>query len=176
VTIGLCSWFRGHVRPAASGRPTIYELNAAGRKQSPRELARLAASNVSIVWHAARRELITMVVLEVVSGIGVAAEVVVGRHVAEAVLETQRSGAALAAVWPSAVSWPSSPPCWGLRASCCARQRMMTELTQRHAQDRMHSFLTRMADAITGPAGTADHSEATVRPTAAADRLAVESC
>jgi hypothetical protein len=80
--------------------PTIYEMNAAGPKQSPRELARLAVSSVSIVWDAARRELITMVALEVVSGIGVAAEVVVGRHVAEAVLQTQRSGGGLAAVWP----------------------------------------------------------------------------
>jgi hypothetical protein len=49
-------------------------------------------------------------------------------------------------------------------------------LLHRIAAATVHSFLTRMADAITGPAGTADHSEATVTPTAAADRLAVESC
>jgi ATP-binding cassette subfamily B protein len=118
--------------------PTIYEMNAAGPRQSPRELARLATSSVSIVWHAARRELITMVALEVLTGIGVAAEVVVGRHVAEAVLKTQRSGAGLAAVWPSAVTLAVITAVLGLAGIVVREtQRMMTELTQRHAQDRI---------------------------------------
>jgi ATP-binding cassette subfamily B protein len=118
--------------------PTIYELHAEGRKRSPRELARLAKSSVSIVWHAAPRELITMVALEVLTGIGVTAEIVVGRHVAEAVLATQRSGPGLAAVWPSAVTLAAITAVLGL-AGIAARetQRMMTELTQRYAQDRI---------------------------------------
>src|SRR5579863_1219828 len=118
--------------------PTIYEMNAEGRKQSPRELARLTTSSVSIVWHAARRELITMVALEVLSGIGVAAEVVVGRRVAETVLATQRSGAGLAAVWPSAVTLAVITAVLGLAGIVLREtQRMMTELTQRYAQDRI---------------------------------------
>lgn len=126
---------------SASGKragPTIYEMNAEGPRHSPRELARLATVSVSIVWHAARRELITMVALEVLTGIGVAAEVVVGRHVAEAVLETQRSGAGLAAVWPSAVTLAVIMAVLGLAGIVLREtQRMMTELTQRHAQDRI---------------------------------------
>ena len=118
--------------------PTIYEMNAAGPKQSLRELARLATSSVSIVWHAARRELITMVALEVLAGIGVAAEVVVGRHVAEAVLQSQSSGAGLAAVWPSAVTLAVITAVLGLAGIVLREtQRMMTELTQRYAQDRI---------------------------------------
>jgi ATP-binding cassette, subfamily B, bacterial len=118
--------------------PTIYEMNAAGPRHSPRELARLATSSVSIVWHAARPELITMVALEVLTGIGVAAEVVVGRHVAEAVLETQRSGVGLAAVWPSAVTLAVITAVLGLAGIVLREtQRMMTELTQRYAQDRI---------------------------------------
>ena len=126
---------------SASGKragPTIYEMNAAGPRQSPRELARLAASSVSIVWHAARRELITMAALEVLTGIGVAAEVVVVRHVAEAVLETQSSGTGLAAVWPSAVTLAVITAALGLGGIVLREtQRMMTELTQRYAQDRI---------------------------------------
>ena len=102
--------------------PTIYEMNAAGRRQSPRELARLAASSVSIVWQAARRELVTMAGLEVLSGIGVAGEVVVGRRVAEAVLETQGSGVGLGPCGLARSRWPSSRRCSGSRASCCARR------------------------------------------------------
>src|SRR5689334_22325258 len=118
--------------------PTIYEMNDAGPKQSPRELARLAVTSVGIVWHAARRELITMVALEVLTGIGVAVEVVVGRNVAEAVLETQRSGVGLAAVWPSAVTLAVITAVLGLAGIVLREtQRMMTELTQRHAQDRI---------------------------------------
>src|SRR3954469_19490075 len=44
-----------------------------------------------------------MAVLEVLSGVGVAVEVLVGRRVLKAVLSTRHSSAGLASVWPSAV-------------------------------------------------------------------------
>src|SRR6202167_2257783 len=90
--------------------PTIYELNAHGEKRSAREIPRLVAAGVAITWHAGRRELITMAVLELLSGVGVAAEVGVGRRVLEAILAPQRAGplpsgtgSGLAGVWPSGV-------------------------------------------------------------------------
>ena len=49
------------------------------------------AAGVGITWRAGRRELITMTVLEVLSGIGVALEVLVGQRVLEAVLSTQHT-------------------------------------------------------------------------------------
>jgi len=76
--------------------PTIYELNAGGQGRSARELPRLVGAGLTISWRAGRRELITMAVLELLSGIGVAAEVVVGRRVLEAVLGTQHTSAGLA--------------------------------------------------------------------------------
>jgi len=66
--------------------PTIYELNAQGEGRSARDVPRLVAAGLTICWRAGRRELITMGALEVLSGIGVAAEVVVGRRVLEAIL------------------------------------------------------------------------------------------
>jgi hypothetical protein len=90
--------------------PTIYELNAGREGRSAREIPRLVAAGLAITWHAGRRELITMAVLEVLSGVGVAAEVVVGRRVLEAILATQHAGSGSAGVasgwqgvWPSAV-------------------------------------------------------------------------
>jgi hypothetical protein len=53
--------------------PTIYELNARGEKRSAREIPRLVAAGVAITWHAGRRELTTMAVLELLSGAGVCA-------------------------------------------------------------------------------------------------------
>src|SRR5258708_39498438 len=64
--------------------PTIYELNASGEGRSSREIPRLVGAGLVITWRAGRRELITMTALEVLSGIGVAAEVVVGRRGAAA--------------------------------------------------------------------------------------------
>jgi hypothetical protein len=83
--------------------PTIYELNAHGQGRSAREMPRLVAAAVTICWRAGRRELITIALLEVVSGVGVAAEVIVGRRVLEAILVTQHTSAGLSSVWPSAV-------------------------------------------------------------------------
>src|SRR5260370_24549923 len=82
--------------------PTIYEVNASGEGRSAREIPRLVAAGLAITWRAGRRELITMAVLELLSGVGVAAEVVVGRRLLAAILATQHTTAGLASVWPSA--------------------------------------------------------------------------
>src|SRR5262249_62327876 len=88
---------------SADGRragPTIYELNAPGESRSPREVPRLVAAGLAITWRAGWRELIVMVALELISGIGVAAEVVVGRRTLAAILATQHAGAGVAGGLP----------------------------------------------------------------------------
>jgi ATP-binding cassette, subfamily B, bacterial len=122
--------------------PTIYELNAHGEQRSAREIPRLVAAGVGITWRAGPRELITMAALEVLSGVGVAAEVVVGRHVAEALLVTQpgvsNSGVSLSSVWPSAVLFGAITAVLGLAGVVLReQQRILTELTTRYAQDRI---------------------------------------
>jgi ATP-binding cassette subfamily B protein len=123
--------------------PTIYEMNSPGKGRSARELPRLVAAGVGITWRAGRRELITMAVLEVLSGIGVAVEVLVGRRVLEAVLSTQHTTAGLArsglhSVWPSAVLLGVITALLGLAGVVLReQQRMLSELTSRYAQDRI---------------------------------------
>ncbi len=120
--------------------PTIYELNARGESRSPRAMLRLVAAGVGITWRAGRRELATMTVLEVISGIGVAAEVVVGRRVLEALLLSQHSSASagLAGVWPSAVLFGVITAVLGMAGVVLReQQRMLSELTSRYAQDRI---------------------------------------
>ena len=128
--------------------PTIYELNAHGEQRSAREIPRLVAAGVGITWRAGRRELITIAALEVLSGVGVAAEVVVGRRVAEALLvTTQHAGsgssaglasAGLSSVWPSAVLFGVITAVLGLAGVILReQQRILTELTTRYAQDRI---------------------------------------
>jgi ATP-binding cassette subfamily B protein len=123
--------------------PTIYELNAHGEQRSAREIPRLVAAGVGITWRAGRRELITIAALEVLSGVGVAAEVVVGRRVAEALLVTTQhagsgSSAGLSSVWPSAVLFGVITAVLGLAGVILReQQRILTELTTRYAQDRI---------------------------------------
>ena len=52
--------------------PTIYEINAGGEGRSVRDMPRLVAAGLAITWRAGPRELVTMAVLELLSGIGIA--------------------------------------------------------------------------------------------------------
>jgi ATP-binding cassette subfamily B protein len=124
--------------------PTIYELNAHGEHRSPRELPQLVAAGLAITWRAGRRELIVIAVLELLSGVGVAAEVVVGRHLLEAILATQRTQPAqhaadgLASVWPSAMALGVITALLGLAGAVLReQQQLLSELTSRYAQDRI---------------------------------------
>lgn len=118
--------------------PTIYELNATGEGRSARDLPRLMAAGLGITWRAGRRELVTMMVLELLSGVGVAAEVVVGRRVLEALLLSQHTGAGLGSVWPSAVLLGVITAVLGLAGAVLReQQRILSELTSRYAQDRI---------------------------------------
>jgi ATP-binding cassette, subfamily B, bacterial len=118
--------------------PTIFELNASGEGRSSREIPRLVAAGLVITWRAGRRELMTMTALEVLSGIGVAAEVVVGRRVLEAILATQHASAGLASVWPSFALLAAITAVLGIAGVVLReQQRMLSELVSRHAQDRI---------------------------------------
>jgi len=128
--------------------PTIYELNAHGEQRSAREIPRLVAAGVGITWRAGRRELITIAALGVLSGVGVATEVVVGTCGAKALLvTTQHAGsgssaglasAGLSSVWPSAVLFGVITAVLGLAGVILReQQRILTELTTRYAQDRI---------------------------------------
>jgi ABC-type multidrug transport system fused ATPase/permease subunit len=127
--------------------PTIYELNSRGQRWSAREIPRLVAAGVALCWRAGRRELITIGVLELLSGVGVAAEVVVGRHVLQAILVAEHvvgsggstgSGGAWHSVWPSAALLGIITAVLGVAAAVQReQQRMLGELTSRYAQDRI---------------------------------------
>jgi ATP-binding cassette, subfamily B, bacterial len=131
--------------------PTIYELNSRGKRRSAREIPRLVAEGVAICWRAGRRELITLGVLELLSGAGVAAQVVVGRQVLQAVLVTEHAvgsggstelvgsgGGGLAGVWLSAALLGIITAVLGVAGAVqFERQRILSELTARYAQGRI---------------------------------------
>ncbi len=118
--------------------PTIYEMNNRGEGRSVRDLPRLVTAGVAITWQAGQRELIIITALEVLSGVGVAAEVIVGRRVLEALLATQHTSAGLATVWPSALLLGAITAVLGLAGAVLReQQRLLSELTSRYAQDQI---------------------------------------
>src|SRR5215470_9342125 len=118
--------------------PTIYELNSSGEGRSSREIPRLVAAGLGITWRAGRRELITMTALEMVSGIGVAAEVVVGRRVLEAILATRHTTGGLARVWPRFAVLAAITAVLGIAGVVLReQQRMLSELVARYAEGRI---------------------------------------
>jgi ATP-binding cassette subfamily B protein len=127
-------------RSSRGGRagPTTYELNASGEGRSLREVPRLVAAGLAITWRAGRRELIIMAALELLSGVGVAAEVVVGRRTLAAILSTQHTTAGAASIWPSAAALGGITALLGLAGAVLReQQRLLLELTSRYAQDRI---------------------------------------
>jgi ATP-binding cassette, subfamily B, bacterial len=113
-------------------------MNASPEARSGREMLRLVGAGLAITWRAGRHELITMTALEVLSGIGVAAEVVVGRRVLEAILATQHGSAGLASVWPSFAVLAAITAVLGMAGVVLReQQRMLSELTSRYAQDQI---------------------------------------
>jgi hypothetical protein len=71
-------------------------------------------------------------------GIGVAAEVVVGRRVLVTVLATQHMRAGLASGWPNFALLAAITAILGMAGVVLReQQRMLSELTSRYAQDRM---------------------------------------
>jgi hypothetical protein len=140
---------RGGGRAAGGKRtgPTIYDFHSRGKRRSAREIPRLAAAGVGICWRAGRRELITLGVLELLSGVGVAAEVVVGQQVLQAFLLTggaagsggsSGSGGGWNSVWPSAVLLGVITAVLGVVAAVQReQQRLLAELTSHYAQGRI---------------------------------------
>ena len=83
--VGACTCLADRSQAAASA-PGRRSTSSTPVVRAAR-LVRVAAG-LAITWRAGRRELITMAVLELLSGVGVAVEVIVGRRALEAILVT----------------------------------------------------------------------------------------
>jgi len=69
---------------------TIYDVRRLGSDRSRRELPRIVAGALRLVWAAGRRELATVLALEALGAIGLAGLVLLGREVLSSVLEADR--------------------------------------------------------------------------------------
>jgi len=91
-----------------------------------------------LVWRASPRQLSLLTVLQVLNGLGIAAQLLVGSRVVAAVLRADRLDLGVAAVAPSLVALLviSAVLSFG-NAIRTEVQRLLGEATSRHAQDRI---------------------------------------
>ena len=92
---------------SAEPRATVYDAFRQPQDRRLRRLPRVVASAFALVWQAARFELIAAIALQVVCGLGVAVQLIVGSGVLADILAADRQEARSPM---SCRAWASSSP------------------------------------------------------------------
>jgi ATP-binding cassette subfamily B protein len=124
-------------------RPTIDDVWRTADDHDLRRLPNLVSSAIGLVRQAAPRELLLSFALQLVTGLGVAVQLLLGRNVLKAVLDADRLGQGLSRVMPGLVALLAVTAV--LQFGGAARnelQRLLAELTGRHAQGRITDVAT----------------------------------
>jgi hypothetical protein len=90
---------------------TIYDVQSFRLDRPRRDLPRLVAGAVRLMWAAGRRELLTVVAAEALSAVALAATVLLDREVLAGVLAADRAGGGWSGFLPALVASPRSRPC-----------------------------------------------------------------
>jgi ATP-binding cassette, subfamily B, bacterial len=121
------------------GSFTIYDVQAAEYNRSRRELPRVIAGALRLLWAAGRRQLLTILVVEALAAAGVAAAVLLGREVLAGVLEADRTGGGWDDFAGPLVALAAVSTLLTIAHALASRQQqLLSELTGRHAQSRIH--------------------------------------
>ena len=125
-------------RQPPSSRATIYDVFRQPTDRRLRRLPRLVTDAVRLVWAASPRLLALLVALEVLNGVGVAAQLLVGRRVVEAVLDAERVDLGMAHVLPSLVVLLAISALLAFAGAARVEiQRLLGEAAARHAVARI---------------------------------------
>ncbi len=119
-------------------RATIYDALRSADDHSLRRLPPLIRDAFVVVWRAASRELSWAIALQVVAGLGVVVQLLVGRHVLETILTADRLDREASSVVPGLVALLAVTAVLSFAAAARNHlQTLLTELTSRHAQGRI---------------------------------------
>jgi ATP-binding cassette, subfamily B, bacterial len=117
---------------------TIYDVQRFGSDRSRRELPRVIARALRLTKAAGRRELYTLLVLEALNAVGLAALVLLGRDVLTGVLEADRAGSGWHGLVPDLVAVAVLSTALTVSQALVMREhQLLGELTARHAQARI---------------------------------------
>jgi ATP-binding cassette, subfamily B, bacterial len=114
----------------------IYESPQVDR--SLRHLPRLCREAVRLVWAAGRRELLVVLAIKTVNGLGLAAVLLLGKEVLDGVIAAGRSGAGASTVLPTLLLLTIVMAGLGFLSAIGREHReILAELTSRHAQSQI---------------------------------------
>lgn len=124
---------------AEAAGPTIYDCQPDPQiKVEVRRLPRLARDGLHILWSAGRRELLTSTFLQVISGAGIAVQLLLGQRALAALLEASRTNGSVADVMPWAISVAVvAAVLFFASAVQRERQEILGELVRRHVEERV---------------------------------------
>ena len=124
-------------------RASVYDVYRDPEDHSLRRLPGLVRHAFVLVWQAARRELKLTLALQVLSGVGVVVQVLVGRHVLEAILAADDRNLSASTVVPSLIALLGVTAVLSFAGTARSQlQSLLTELTLRHAQGRVLDVAT----------------------------------
>ena len=119
-------------------RATIYDALRSPEDHSLRRLPALVRDAFMMVWRSARRELSWAIALQLVSALGVVAQLLVGRHVLETILTADRLDHSVSRVVPGLVALLAITALMHFVGAARGHlQTLLSELTARHAQGRI---------------------------------------
>jgi ATP-binding cassette, subfamily B, bacterial len=122
-----------------TGGVTWYDIYESPQvERSLRRLPRLCREAVRLVWAAGRRELLAVLAINLVNGLGLAAVLLLGKGLLGSVLAAGRSGAGAEAVLPRLLPLTVVMAGLGFLGSLGRERReILAELASRHAQSRI---------------------------------------
>jgi ATP-binding cassette, subfamily B, bacterial len=131
----------GNGRAGAAKRATVYDIvTPINRRGQLRRIPQLTHSAVGLVWEASRRHLITTVLLQVVSGAVIGAQLLVARRLLTELITISESDGSISGVAPEFVLLIVLMVVIGAIAALTAhQQRLLTELVGRRAFDQIIS-------------------------------------
>jgi ATP-binding cassette subfamily B protein len=131
----------GNGKAEAAPRATVYDIIApTNRRSQIRRIPTLTRSAVGLVWEASPRHLITTVVLQVVSGAVIGAQLLIARRILTELIRISESGGSVSQLAPEfAVLIVLLLVVGAIAALTAHQQRLLTELVGRRAFDQIIS-------------------------------------
>jgi ATP-binding cassette subfamily B protein len=118
---------------------TIYDLQPdPAARVNVRRLPRLARRALTIVWAAARHDFLLSTAMQLVGGLGVAVQLLLGQRALQTLLNASRGGGSLADVVPWAIAVAViAALLFSASAVQRERQQILGELVSRHIEERV---------------------------------------
>jgi ATP-binding cassette, subfamily B, bacterial len=126
------------------GRLRGHDRHLVGHREAPevdrslRRLPRLCREAVQLVWAAGRRELLVVLAIKAVNGVGLAVVLLLGKDVLDGVIAAGRSGTGASQVLPRLLLLTAVTAGLGFLSAIGREYReVLAELTSRHAQSQI---------------------------------------